>query len=161
MMQGTDVEQRMQEKLDLVYEFIKRYLITNNYPPTIRDIRDGCRISSTSVVSYYLDKLADKKMIQRDENRARSIVVLGNPQMPDPELTTYLKGPRWRNLKGRVKSAAVLSGCEVVWMDEEKELLSKTLLFTVRGKMAMLNLFQENLGIHIGKFDDNWNSIRG
>ena len=48
------------ERQKIILEFIQDFIEVNDYPPTIRDIQAGCNISSTSVVSYNLDKLKVK-----------------------------------------------------------------------------------------------------
>ena len=45
------------ERQEIILDFIQDFIDVNDYPPTIRDIQAGCNISSTSVVSYNLDKL--------------------------------------------------------------------------------------------------------
>ena len=66
----------MSNRLFTVYEFIVEYLGSNGYPPTIREICLGCNISSTSMVSYYLDKLEGEQLIIRTKFKARGIKVL-------------------------------------------------------------------------------------
>ncbi|MHA2046498.1 MAG: LexA family protein [Candidatus Thorarchaeota archaeon] len=66
------------ERTDEVLEFIQDYISSNLYPPTIREIGDGCDISSTSVVVYHLDKLEKYGFIERKRNRASSIRIIGN-----------------------------------------------------------------------------------
>lgn len=58
-------------------DFIRRYLSKNHYPPTIRDIVDGCGISSTSVVNYNLNILEKKGHIRRRREVSRGIELLG------------------------------------------------------------------------------------
>ena len=41
----------------LILAFIRDFVDGNPYPPTLREIAKGCRISSTSVVDYYLSVL--------------------------------------------------------------------------------------------------------
>ena len=69
-----DADQRANE----VLEFIKDYKKDNDgNSPSIRDIQYGVGISSTSVVSYYLDNLVERELITRLENDSRSIQVVG------------------------------------------------------------------------------------
>ena len=58
-----------------ILEFIIDYEKKNGYTPVIREIRDGCDISSTSVVAYHLVKLADSGAITKGENKARTIKI--------------------------------------------------------------------------------------
>ena len=58
-------------------EQILDYLRTRDgIPPTVREIRDALDISSTSVVSYHLDKLEEQGLITRQREKARSIQVV-------------------------------------------------------------------------------------
>lgn len=59
-----------------ILAFIEEYIARHNYPPTIRDICDGCKISSTSVVDYNLNRLQELKYISRDSKVSRGITVL-------------------------------------------------------------------------------------
>ncbi len=56
-----------------VYQFIQIYIQEHGYSPTVRDICRSTGISSTSHVSYCLDRLEERGLIQRDRGKARSI----------------------------------------------------------------------------------------
>jgi SOS-response transcriptional repressor LexA len=58
-----------------IFRFIVSYEEENGYTPVIREIRDGCDISSTSVVAYHLNKLVANGAITKEENRARTIKI--------------------------------------------------------------------------------------
>lgn len=53
--------------------FIRRFLMDNNFPPTIRDIVKGCGISSTSVADYNLVILERGGYIRRHREVSRGI----------------------------------------------------------------------------------------
>jgi repressor LexA len=57
-------------------EYIKSYIVEHGYAPSIREMRDECGISSTSVVDYHLKKMVREGTIKKDDNKARAIVVL-------------------------------------------------------------------------------------
>ncbi len=65
----------LNEKEQLVFEFIKDYITANNYPPSIRDILKGTKFNSTSTVSSYLDKLEQKGYIIRKNSKTRAIEI--------------------------------------------------------------------------------------
>ncbi|MCA9823722.1 MAG: transcriptional repressor LexA [Dehalococcoidia bacterium] len=69
-----DLSPKQKDILDFLAEFLEE----NDYPPSIRDIQIGCKISSTSVVDYNLRKLEEKGAIRRDREVARGIEVLGS-----------------------------------------------------------------------------------
>ncbi|HMO55095.1 MAG TPA: transcriptional repressor LexA [Tepidiformaceae bacterium] len=65
-------------KQDQILEFLRTFIEDKDYPPSIRDIQEGCAISSTSVVDYNLRKLEEKGYIRRDREISRGIEVLGS-----------------------------------------------------------------------------------
>jgi len=61
-----------------ILQFLRHFLEEKDYPPSIRDIQEGCGISSTSVVDYNLRKLEEKGLIRRDREVSRGIELLGS-----------------------------------------------------------------------------------
>jgi repressor LexA len=56
--------------------FISEFLDDQGYPPTVRDIQNGCDVSSTSVVDYNLNILQRAGLIRRAPDVSRGIEVL-------------------------------------------------------------------------------------
>lgn len=56
-----------------ILKFIGRFTEERHYPPTIREIGEAVGISSTSVVNYNLDKLAEEGYIVRDGRVSRGV----------------------------------------------------------------------------------------
>lgn len=63
---------RQQRMLDFINEFLN----DQGYPPTVRDIQNGCSVSSTSVVDYNLNILQREGRIRRAPDVSRGIEVL-------------------------------------------------------------------------------------
>jgi repressor LexA len=63
-------------KQDSILRFIRQFLDEHDYPPSIRQIQEGCGISSTSVVDYNLKKLENEGYIRRDREVSRAIELL-------------------------------------------------------------------------------------
>jgi len=63
-------------KQQQIIDFIGTFLEDRGYPPTIRDIADGCGISSTSVVDYNLKILEKEGYIRRHREVSRGIELL-------------------------------------------------------------------------------------
>ncbi len=61
-----------------IIDFIRRFWDEEGYPPTIRDIVRGCRISSTSVVDYNLKILEREGYIRRRREVSRGIELVGH-----------------------------------------------------------------------------------
>ncbi len=78
----------LSKKPQAIYQFIVDYKQQNDgNSPTIREILRQCRVSSTSMVKYYLDSLVDQGLIQMtSSNGHRKIIVVGGSwelKMPD------------------------------------------------------------------------------
>jgi|TARA_Y100000994_G_C15676167_1_gene435833 repressor LexA len=72
--QMGDLSSRQQKILQFLIEFMD----DNQYPPSVREIQDGCDISSTSVVDYNLRRLEEKGYIHRGKEISRSISLESN-----------------------------------------------------------------------------------
>lgn len=66
----------LSEKQRDILQFLERFISEHDYPPSIRDIQQGCGISSTSVVDYNLKRLEEKGLIRRDREVSRAIELL-------------------------------------------------------------------------------------
>jgi repressor LexA len=64
-----------------ILRFIREFIREHDYPPSIRDIQDGCGISSTSVVDYNLKALERFGHIRRDREVSRAIELVGRVRM--------------------------------------------------------------------------------
>jgi repressor LexA len=65
-------------KQQRILSFIRHFVADKTYPPTIRDIVNGCGISSTSVADYNLEKLEKQGYIRRHHEISRGIELIGN-----------------------------------------------------------------------------------
>ena len=65
------LSQRQTRMLAFMQDFIDKH----SYPPTIREITEACRISSTSVIDYNLRRLEHRNYLTRKPGSARSIVL--------------------------------------------------------------------------------------
>ena len=64
---------QLSAKQSRIINFLHHFLDERGYPPTIRDIQNGCQISSTSVVEYNLRILEREGYIRRDREVSRGI----------------------------------------------------------------------------------------
>lgn len=67
----------LSDRQQLILSFIEGFIEEHDYPPTVRDIQHGCDISSTSVVSYNLDRLKDSGALSRDSEVSRGLKLAG------------------------------------------------------------------------------------
>jgi len=67
---------RLSDKQKRIIGYIDRFLSERGYPPSIRDIQAGCKISSTSVVDYNLNILESRGYLRRHADVSRGIKML-------------------------------------------------------------------------------------
>lgn len=70
--QPVQGRERVQQKVEQVYDFIVLHLAEHGDPPTLRKIGAACRISKTAS-SRYLDRLEQQGRIIREPGVARGI----------------------------------------------------------------------------------------
>ena len=70
------LQKSLSGKQQSILRFIKDFLQEKDYPPSIRDIQEGCNISSTSVVDYNLKALERMGFLRRDREVSRAIELL-------------------------------------------------------------------------------------
>ena len=74
---GTKISDKQQSILSFIRDFLEQH----QFPPTIRDIQYGCKISSTSVVDYNLRILQREGYLRRFADVSRGIELLGDYQV--------------------------------------------------------------------------------
>ena len=84
--------QGLSQRQNSILEYIQRFMKDSGYPPSIRDIQDKLKISSTSVVAYNLRKLEERGMIERDNRVSRGIKMPADqPLVEAPALPSSLR----------------------------------------------------------------------
>ncbi len=58
--------------------FIKSHQSEFGYPPTVREMCRAIKVSSTSTISYYLNKLENSGQIKKRPNKNRALEVVGD-----------------------------------------------------------------------------------
>jgi len=67
---------KLSPKQQRILDFLRHYLQEHGYPPSVRDIQQGCGISSTSVVHYNLRVLQQQGYLHRSPDVSRGIELL-------------------------------------------------------------------------------------
>ena len=93
----------LSEKQQRILAFVEQFLDDHDYPPSIRDIQQGCDISSTSVVDYNLKRLEERGLLRRDREISRAI------QLPGAQN------------RRRAMTVPVLGDMVAVWLKAENE----------------------------------------
>lgn len=84
---------KLSERQQAVLDYIAAFLDQNDYPPTIRDIKNELNISSTSVVDYNLKVLEERRLIRRNRNISRGIELVGRiPQRNSNTVSVSIVG---------------------------------------------------------------------
>ena len=68
----TDAE-KLSKRQQKILEYISKYIHDSGRPPTIREIGQAASISSTSVVTYNLNKLDERGFLDRDAEVSRGL----------------------------------------------------------------------------------------
>lgn len=79
------------DKPERILAFLQEYFALNHYPPSVRDIVEGCDLSSTSVADYNLKILEREGRIRRDRERARTISLVESDEPEPPVEPTRLE----------------------------------------------------------------------
>jgi len=67
----------LSSKQQHIIDFVSHFWVERSYPPTVRDILAGCKLSSTSVVDYNLRILESEGYLQRRPEVSRGISLPG------------------------------------------------------------------------------------
>jgi SOS-response transcriptional repressor LexA len=68
-------QNRIQQTMDTVYDYICRHIQEHGYPPSQREIAAACYLGKTTLVRY-LDRLEMSGRITHDVGHARSIRII-------------------------------------------------------------------------------------
>ena len=71
-----DAKQELTKRQREILDFVKTFLETNSYPPSVRDIGEAVGLSSTSSVHAQLNNLEEKGYLRREGSSARALSVL-------------------------------------------------------------------------------------
>lgn len=68
-----ELKKEVSRPAQVLYDFIHRYVTRHGYAPTLREMRDGVGWRSISTVYYYLIRLEEVGLIERDFASARGL----------------------------------------------------------------------------------------
>ncbi len=64
----------MEKKLNELYAFMLSYTEKNGFPPSVRDICENLNIKSTASAHVYINKLKERKLIEKAPSKKRAFV---------------------------------------------------------------------------------------
>lgn len=78
--------EKLTKRQEDTLKYIKEYIVSHGYPPTVREIAQAIDVSSPATVQAHLDQLADKGYIKKGSNKNRTIeLMVENEFMPVSE----------------------------------------------------------------------------
>ena len=83
-------ESKSEKTIDRVYNYVKYYIKTNTYSPSVRDICKGAGLKSTSSVHMYLKKLDEMGLIEYRPGMRRAIIIKNMDDAPETDLHAEL-----------------------------------------------------------------------
>ena len=88
------MDERLSERQHRILEFLTEYVEENGYPPSIREIGGAAGISSTSVVSYNLERLEERGYLSRDRevSRGLKLTAAARPMAPGAVVSLPMLG---------------------------------------------------------------------
>ena len=69
-------EKKLTKKQTVVLQYIKKYVVSHGYAPTVREICQGLSLSSPATVHSHLSQLEGKGFIRKGKGKFRTIEVL-------------------------------------------------------------------------------------
>lgn len=67
----------MTKRKNDILDFIKGFMMKNQYPPTVREIGEGVGLKSPATVKVYLDSLVEDGSIMIKDGTSRAIQIPG------------------------------------------------------------------------------------
>jgi SOS regulatory protein LexA len=68
--------EKLTRRQDEILTFIKEYVVSHGFPPTVREIGKALGVSSPATIHAHLANLQDKKVIKKDSSKNRAIELL-------------------------------------------------------------------------------------
>lgn len=66
---------KVEQKLELVYNFTVNYIEENGFPPSVREICAKCDIKSTATAYSYVEKLKERGLLNKSPLKKRAITL--------------------------------------------------------------------------------------
>ncbi|MBE7074389.1 MAG: transcriptional repressor LexA [Clostridiales bacterium] len=127
-----------------IFEFIKSYTKEKGFPPSYREIAIAVNIKSTNSIKKYVDRLVEKKLLVRHDNKARCLNYTQTKEESEQEVISI-------PLIGKVAAGNPILAFENV----EDELIISKSLFNTNQDLFMLKISGDsmiNIGIEDGDY---------
>lgn len=68
--------EKLTKRQQQVLDFVKEYMVSYGYPPTVREIGKALGVSSPATIHAHLENLKDKGFIKKDDSKNRAMELL-------------------------------------------------------------------------------------
>ncbi len=68
--------ENLTRRQDEILTYVKEYIVSHGYPPTVREIGKDLGVSSPATIHTHLNKLVEKGFIKKDSSKNRAIELL-------------------------------------------------------------------------------------
>lgn len=99
--------EKLTKKQEEVLVFIKKYIVTNGYPPSVREICAGLDLKSPATVHVHLNQLQMRGAITKAKSKFRTIEVVGDNEYA-PKDENLVKVP----LLGKITAGSPIEAIE-------------------------------------------------
>ena len=69
---------RAQDKSEIVFDFIQKFIADNGYSPTVREICKACDLKSTATAFTYINELTKRGVLNKADKKNRAVSLKQN-----------------------------------------------------------------------------------
>lgn len=80
---------QLKPKEQRVYDYLKEKIASQGYAPSVREICADLNIKSTSTAHMYIERLASKGLINRENGKSRTMILAENEEIKKSEGNSY------------------------------------------------------------------------
>ena len=80
---------QLKPKEQRVYDYLKEKIASQGYAPSVREICADLNIKSTSTAHMYVERLASKGLINRENGKSRTMILAENEEIKKSEGNSY------------------------------------------------------------------------
>lgn len=137
--------EKLTKRQEEILTFIKEYIVSNGYPPTVREIGASLGVSSPATIHAHLTNLADKGFIKKEETKNRAIELLVENEF----------APKSENVVDVPLLGKITAGSPIEAIEQPDEYFSLPTYLLPNNKEVFTLKVSGNSMINAGIFDDD------
>lgn len=151
------MQNKTNEKQQMILDFLNEQIEKNGYPPSVREICNAVGFKSTSTVHGYLEKLKNEGLIKKDASKPRALKVINNKKnAKSNESKSMYSG---KELVEIPIVGKVTAGQPILAVENIEDTFPLPLDFVQNGTAFMLRVRGDSM-IEAGIFDNDYILIR-